>query len=275
MTYAIIYVLIHHISFWLNLYFLNILYFFKYSCTNIFHRRSPCTFYHNILHYNDVIMSAMASQITSLMIVYSIVYSRRRSKKTSKLRVTGPLWPNDKWPVTRKMFPFDDVIMWIKTIHLAPTCNADSAPYNPSYIPMEHCMGTCHTPDILLCPMSFRSPHLASCISVIVKGLILTLVWCGSLKCLEWQQRNRLKIQETNISMAKNVRSETGINATWHIHLSSSIAESKEMIGACYEIMMIYFKTSFLFNYNVMCIRDRYTLYRTFWLTVSPFTNMD
>ena len=40
-------------------------------------------------HYNDVIMSATASQITSLTIVYSIVYSRRRSKKTSKLRVTG------------------------------------------------------------------------------------------------------------------------------------------------------------------------------------------
>ena len=33
---------------------------------------------------------------------------RRRSKKTSKLRVTSP----HKWPVTRKMFPFDDVIMY-------------------------------------------------------------------------------------------------------------------------------------------------------------------
>ena len=31
--------------FWRYLYFLNILYFFKYSCTNIFHRRSLCTFY--------------------------------------------------------------------------------------------------------------------------------------------------------------------------------------------------------------------------------------
>ena len=41
------------------------------------------------LHYNDVIMSTMASQITSLMIVYSNVYSRHRSKKTSKLCVTG------------------------------------------------------------------------------------------------------------------------------------------------------------------------------------------
>ena len=33
-----------------------------------------------------------------------------RSKKTSKLRVTGLCAPH-KWPVTPKMFPFDDVIM--------------------------------------------------------------------------------------------------------------------------------------------------------------------
>ena len=40
-------------------------------------------------YYNDVIMSTMASQITSLTVVYSSLYSRRRSKKTSKLRVSG------------------------------------------------------------------------------------------------------------------------------------------------------------------------------------------
>ena len=40
-------------------------------------------------HDNDAIMSAMASQITSLAIVYSTVFSRRRLKKTSKLRVTS------------------------------------------------------------------------------------------------------------------------------------------------------------------------------------------
>ena len=44
---------------------------------------------------------------------------RRRSKKTSKLSVTGLCVGNSpgtgefphKWPVTRKLFPFDDVIM--------------------------------------------------------------------------------------------------------------------------------------------------------------------
>ena len=64
-------------------------------------------------------MSAMAPQITSLTIVYSTVYSKHRSKKTSKPPVTG-LWEGIQWspvnsshkgPVTRKMFLFDDVIM--------------------------------------------------------------------------------------------------------------------------------------------------------------------
>ena len=41
------------------------------------------------VHYNDVIMNAMASQITTLAIVFPSVYSRHRSKKISKLRVTG------------------------------------------------------------------------------------------------------------------------------------------------------------------------------------------
>ena len=70
-------------------------------------------------HYNDVIMTTMASQITSITFVYSTVYSDSKSKKSSKLRVTGLCVGNSprlvncphKWPVTRKMFPFDDVIM--------------------------------------------------------------------------------------------------------------------------------------------------------------------
>ena len=69
-------------------------------------------------HYNDVIMSTMGSQITGISIVYSIVYSGW-SKQTSKLRVTGLCGGNSRWPVksphkgpvTRKMVPFDDVIM--------------------------------------------------------------------------------------------------------------------------------------------------------------------
>ena len=50
------------------------------------------------IHHSDVIMSAMASQITSLTFVHSNVYPDA-SKKTSELRVTG-LWAGiQRWPV--------------------------------------------------------------------------------------------------------------------------------------------------------------------------------
>ena len=70
-------------------------------------------------HYNDVIMGAIASQITSPTIVYSFVYSdadQRKHQSSASLAFVrgihrGPVNSPHKWPVTRKMFPFDDVIM--------------------------------------------------------------------------------------------------------------------------------------------------------------------
>ena len=64
-------------------------------------------------------MGAMASEITSLTIVYSTVYSgadqRKHQSSTSLAFERGihrrPVNSPHKWPVTRKMFPFDDVIM--------------------------------------------------------------------------------------------------------------------------------------------------------------------
>ena len=74
-------------------------------------------------HCNDVIMGAIASQITSLTIVYSTVYSgadqRKHRSSASLAFVWGihrdPVNSPHKWPVTRKMFPFDDVIMMLTT----------------------------------------------------------------------------------------------------------------------------------------------------------------
>ena len=61
-------------------------------------------------------MSVMASQITRVSIVYSTVCSgaHQRNQKSWPLRREFPSWPVNsphKGPVTRKMFPFDDVIM--------------------------------------------------------------------------------------------------------------------------------------------------------------------
>ena len=69
------------------------------------------------LHYNDVIMRAMTSQITSLTIVYSSIYSRHRSRKTSEPRVTGLCEWNS--PVTGE-FPAqrasnaENVAIWLR-----------------------------------------------------------------------------------------------------------------------------------------------------------------
>ena len=64
-------------------------------------------------------MGTIASQITSLTIVYSAVYSGAdQSKRQSSASLAfvwethrGPVISPLKWPVKRKMFPFDDVIM--------------------------------------------------------------------------------------------------------------------------------------------------------------------
>ena len=71
------------------------------------------------IHYDDVIMTMLASQITSLTVVYSIVYSgviQRKHQSSASLAFVreihrGPVNFPHKWPVTRKMLPFDDVIM--------------------------------------------------------------------------------------------------------------------------------------------------------------------
>ena len=78
-------------------------------------------------HYDDVIMTMLASQITSLTVVYSIVYSgvnQRKHQSSASLAFVreihrGPVNFPHKWPVTRKMFPFDDVIMpfWDTATH--------------------------------------------------------------------------------------------------------------------------------------------------------------
>ena len=70
--------------------------------------------------FDDVIMGAMASQNTSLTIVYSTVYSdanQRKHQCSASLAFVqgihrGPVNSPHKWPVTRKMFPFHDVIMF-------------------------------------------------------------------------------------------------------------------------------------------------------------------
>ena len=76
--------------------------------------------------HNDVITGTMASQITSLTIAYSSIYSgtdQRQHQSSASLAFVREThrWPVNsprKGPVTRIMFPFDDVIMQINHIAL-------------------------------------------------------------------------------------------------------------------------------------------------------------
>ena len=97
----------------------------------------------NPSHYSDVIMGEMASQITSLTIVYLTVYwdaDQRKHQGSSSLAFVRGIhqWPVNSphnRPVTRKMFPFDDVIMrdqvpWCRHRHDINSCNDNAARYS-------------------------------------------------------------------------------------------------------------------------------------------------
>ena len=71
----------------------------------------------------NVIMSSMASQIIGVSIVYSTVCSGADQGKHQSSVLLAFVWGIHQWPVdsphkgpvTRKMFPFDDIIMLIHT----------------------------------------------------------------------------------------------------------------------------------------------------------------
>ena len=75
--------------------------FLNASSINRFFPADICirvAFQYDFSHNNDVIISAMTSQITGVSIVY-------------RLFTGGPWFAPTKGPVTRKMFPFDDFIV--------------------------------------------------------------------------------------------------------------------------------------------------------------------
>ena len=82
------------------------------------------------VHYTDVIMNPIASQITSLTIVCSTVYSdadQRKHQSSASLAFVwgihrGPVNSTHRWPVTRKMFLFDDAIMNMSVQYVDHQC---------------------------------------------------------------------------------------------------------------------------------------------------------
>ena len=69
----------------------------------------------------------MASQITSLAIVYSTIYSGADQRKHQSPASLAFVRGIHRWPVTWKMLPFDDVIM----THAYNICNYSAWTYRP------------------------------------------------------------------------------------------------------------------------------------------------
>ena len=104
-------------------YSLHMYFMVAHVHTLLIDRISLSAFPDQKFHYRDVIMSAMASQITSFWIVYSTLLSgadQRKHQCSASLAFMRGIhqWPvnsSHNGPVTWKMFPFDDVITWYHT----------------------------------------------------------------------------------------------------------------------------------------------------------------
>ena len=88
------------------------LWYFYSNCTGVCSHWSNSQCHHGSGHYNDVIMGAMTSHSTSLTFVYSTACSGADQRKHQSSASLDFVYSPHKWPVTRRMFPFDDVIMY-------------------------------------------------------------------------------------------------------------------------------------------------------------------
>ena len=99
-----------------------------------------------IFHYSDVIMTPMAAQITGVSIVCSSVClgtDQGKHQSSASLAFVEGIhrWPVDsplKGPVSRNMFPFDDVVMFffmpciLRNMQMAHIIAMDLPPTSPN-----------------------------------------------------------------------------------------------------------------------------------------------
>ena len=125
-----------------------------------------------LFHYSDDIMGEMASQITSLAIVYSTVYSggdQRKHQSSASLAFMlgipqGPVNSPHKWPVTRKIFHL-----------MTSSCQGDIR-YGIGSIKFSHC---CH---IFVAVRPGWWYHYILLVSYTSRGsLVLFLYYCAVL----------------------------------------------------------------------------------------------
>ena len=157
-------------------------------------------------HYNDVIMGAIASQITSLTIVYSTVYSdadQRNHQSSASLAFVrgihrGPVNSPHKWPVTLKCFHLMmsscfvvRITNWIKIIinvnfnlfvHAVDECNTN---VKKSYITTQSGISIWAKPEVI------RRKHIVGT-NISLEDRIMTFVIISLLTC-KWETTQMFK----------------------------------------------------------------------------------
>ena len=130
-------------------------------------------------------MSAMASQITSLTIVYTQPFIQgtdqsKYQRSASLAFVRGihrrPVNSPHKWPVTRKMFPFDDVIIIMGCPTVATLCWSSAALFMK---PSCHDANFVVTSSLAACHNDSLRCHLTNYGKV---GIITTISFQGQKK---------------------------------------------------------------------------------------------
>ena len=170
-----------------------------------------------VMHYSDVMMGVIASQITSLTIGYSTVYSGADQRKHQSFAplafVRGihqsPVNSPHKGPVTRKMFPFDDVIMMLKyMVKLVILNNKEMIkPYKTN---QNKTMGCIVSKSWILsaCALLFRGTLnwvyiLRKCKILVVGEWLLSHVQiCFAL----WYIKTQLARKKTNVRFVDEIR---------------------------------------------------------------------
>ena len=149
-------------------------------------------------HYDDVIMGAIASQITSPTIVYWTVYSSaNQSKHQSSASLAfvwrihrGPVNSRHKWPVTRKMFPLDDVIIMLFNIldTMCPNhrtkCDVHYSQWNIAWMKTTQFRDA----DIFATEWSFFMPYFNGSF-LIVDITFHSVIWTCNVQCVEQHTR--------------------------------------------------------------------------------------
>ena len=210
-------------------------------------------------------MSAMVSQITSLTIVYSTVYSgadQRRHQSSASLAFVRGIhrWPVNsphKGPVTRKMFPFDDVIV-ISNIG-KPRPSITSIPVAQSFWHMA--WSTSHTEK--------NKPNLRDLIAA--TGLVILLKLDSNRRFVSpcdleiwWMTSKKLYGTSFRLHQALCIILNTSVNSNWsYCPETLSPGQNRRFIGPCdFEIWRMTLKNN---RAPLLCCFKLYASFHSRW----------